>query len=1122
MQNTIPIFDVISRRCRVTSSVAALVLLLVFGFTRPASGQVVNGLTPSKNYFVTGDYVVGGWDLTTGTIRIPDTVQASATGVPSPGVPVGADIVAAFLYWETVESSAQLPPHPGQTGSFNGFAIKGTILGNQNAPTSWSNGGCGGANGGVKTIVAYRADVRPFLPVDSTNGRIQGNGIFPLGLPGGGNGNGTPFTLGASLVIIYRVQASPSYPLNAIVLYDGAVAPSNQTMTQMSQAIQGFYQPDVIHRAKITHIVGDGQPNKSETAQLNGVNLPFLYPTVSATAAFPGVYNGSWDNATWDVTTLVKGGASGFDSSTTTSVAAAQSGGGCVDWGAIIFSTTVQSSDGDGLLDVWKTNQGYTDLLTGQAVSLPGAKQGQKDVFSQIDYLSNLDGLVPSFPLHSHLPKQAALDMVGDALCNRDLVTQLCRGANVHFDVGPNYAGNCSTTAPIACPDPYLIQGGAGGNKISESTVLCTDSTSLCQFPGQAAVGWKEGLLHLRNQPLNYPDELSCETRTPVGGTAGSGPSCIRRFQSGGKDSRHYVLFGHALGASRSFWTTFASAVPNTAFAKLISIVNTGTTATVTIKTPQGLLNPGDCPSSGCDANFKRVTVTGAIGQLALNGTYTFSNLVNVPSDADGMPKFTFNIATTNTTATCTLAPCVADGTYNLSNQPELAVAYGGPTSSSGHSDLGGGDSMVTFGLWPVDDAPGCQADPSLALVGLQTYCSNQVGSITAEAGTLLHEMGHTFMLTHGGTFFPQVSQALNLGQQINSPAGLPSYGLNCSPNFVSSMNYLHQIRGFPDGGIGYSRQTIQDLSEKSLDEGLGIGTDVFTHSLADHFTRWYGPPSAIDLQLGRVATRHCDGTPILDAAQMTRVEGTTSSSPIDWNNNLITPDLIEPVAWQDVNFNGSTSALPDAPLQGFNDWLNLDLRQTSARANTFGLSGGNSFDTVGGNTFDTIGGNSFDTIGGNAFDTIGGNAFDTIGGNSLDTVGGNALDTVGGNALDTVGGNEQDTETACSTADPPTGVNAGEPSKAHFVIVSWMPPGVCQVSRNKGYTIWRAVGSVVTLTPANRTQFVKIGTVNAPSTTFQDNNVKNNTTYTYFVTDTNTQKATSGASNLATVTVSF
>jgi hypothetical protein len=293
---------------------------------------------------------------------------------------------------------------------------------------------------------------------------------------------------------------------------------------------------------------------------------------------------------------------------------------------------------------------------------------------------------------------------------------------------------------------------------------------------------------------------------------------------------------------------------------------------------------------------------------------------------------------------------------------------------------------MITFGLWPVDDAPGCQTDPSITLAVGQSYCSNEVGSITAEAGTLLHELGHTFMLTHGGTFFPN-GQNIR-GKQVNSSPldgspGLPSYGLNCSPNFLSSMNYLHQIRGFPDGGIGYSGQTMQNLSEQALNEGTGIGTDMYTGLPAEHYTRWYAPPSALDIQLGRAATRHCDGTPRLDTARMTRVDGTTYSAPIDWNNNGSTADA---GLTQDVNFNNNFFNTPagsnvDAPLAGYDDWSNLDLRQTSARANTFGFSGGNSFDTIGGNAFDTIGGNSFDTVGGNAFDTIGGNSLDTVGG---------------------------------------------------------------------------------------------------------------------------------------------
>src|SRR6266851_5774264 len=114
MQTTIPTLGTISWGRRLVPVTAALGLLLVFGFAQTALAQTAPSLVLSNNYFVTGDYVVGGWvkgssngTLATGTINIPDTVQGQATGVPSPGVPVGADIVAAFLYWETVESTSQ-------------------------------------------------------------------------------------------------------------------------------------------------------------------------------------------------------------------------------------------------------------------------------------------------------------------------------------------------------------------------------------------------------------------------------------------------------------------------------------------------------------------------------------------------------------------------------------------------------------------------------------------------------------------------------------------------------------------------------------------------------------------------------------------------------------------------------------------------------------------------------------------------------------------------------------------------------------------------------------------------------------------------------------------------------
>jgi len=528
------------------------------------------------------------------------------------------------------------------------------------------------------------------------------------------------------------------------------------------------------------------------------------------------------------------------------------------------------------------------------------------------------------------------------------------------------------------------------------------------------------------------------------------------------------------------------------------------------------------------------VTVSGAHGQPALNGIYTPFTIQSQSTDPNTkVTTTTFTITTAKTTTTCMSPPCVADGTYNFSNESRLSVVYGGPTSSSGHSDVGGGDSEVTFGLWLVDDVSGCQADPS---VPSQTYCVNQVGTITAEAGTLLHEMGHTFFLTHGGTFFPNgaVSSGPLAGQQTNNPLGVPSFGLNCNPAFLSSMNYLNQIRGFADnGGIDYSGQTLLPLSEIALNETLGIGSDLFAIPIqpATHFTRWYAPPNALDIQLqnttgGRFATIHCDGTPILDGAQMVRVDGSTFSAPIDWNNDLDPvpdPNPENPVPWQDVNFNGSTFSSPDPPpspafndMQGFNDWINVDLRQASSRANGFGFSSG------GGYPPDLTGGGGFppDLAGGGGFppDTTGGGGFppDTTGG------GGFPPDTTGG-------GNEQDQETACSTADPPTGLIAAVSSKS--VVLNWTAPGPpCQVRR---YDVWRATGSFPTLASvlaavaANPQLFTDITapkgiTGTPPVTTFTDPNVKNNVTYTYFVTETNKQGAQSHPSDPKPILVKF
>jgi len=1158
----------------------AVVFLLVIASAQTGFAQQQVPPTIFTNYFVTGDYVVGGWventslyanGFATGTISIPDTTQINAlTGQPvgPTSIPSGADIVAAYLYWATVEGNQSL--FAGQQAVFNGYNVVGKVLGNPNAPTSWSSGGCTGSSTGSKTMRMYRADVRPYLPLNlnsgsPTFGALAANTsqVGPITVKiadSGSNGNTQPNALGATLVLIYRVL-SPAVPLNAIVLYDGSYAPSNGNPT-LNDTINGFYEPDSNHKAKLTQIVANGQANKGQTVSFGANPLNSLY---GSNPPFPGVY-GAWDNPTWDVSNLVQGGPlnSVYDTQETISVSPTSTNSGCVNWGAIIFSTTVQDSDNDGLLDVWEQkpagggDPSYIDAVSGKQIFLPGAKPdtGHKDLFVQVDYLTLRD---PNNPdpltnvLHSHLPKQQALDAVGLAFFNQ--------GINVHFDLPPGvYSG-----------DQYVTSTGTG-NEIPENSLLCTDGNALCAFPNQPSVSWKAGLEAVQNTQI---------PKAPAGNSY---------FQSGRSQSYRYVLFGHSMGEPRSYWSTYASQVVASdpadlaaSMPQLVSIVDKSNIATVTIKSPSMIngvppqspplvLKPGDCSSTvptcvndAIDANealpnppvWNRVTVSGSLTPapftpgtipptFPLNGTYTFSNANSSKPDGNGVITTTFTVTTAN----------VPDGTYQFScnppnaptpcvAEPQLGVSYLGPTTTSGHADFGGGgDVAVTLGLWGADDVAGCQPDPSQP-AGAQGYCNNLVGTLKVQTGTLMHELGHTLTLTHGGTYYITP----------NEP-NIPTYDLNCKSNFLSVMNYLFQVRGFPDapdGGFNYSAQTLPSLNETAtatvdaygvaapaLNETTGVGTDPLTGK-AQHLTRWYSTPNAADTMVGNLALGHCDGTPLLqNDPPSARVDGTLPSGaqlpfsgPLDWNNDLIIPNA---TAGQDLNHNGSFN---DPPFLGLNEWVNINpvdpadssaFQQINARSTGFGFSeGGGLQKSPGGGLQKSPGG-----------------GVDGDGGGLQKSPGGGLQKSPGGGLQKSPGGGEQNTETANSVVDPPTnlacttqvtlnGVTAPACTastggifleKAKAVPLTWTAPDFGQI---RHYVIWRAIGNFQTPQQvlANIGKFSKVGRVDsvnvaAGTSTIDTFQLKSSTTYTYFVTDQNSFMANSTGSKTIVVTLKF
>src|SRR6266849_935610 len=135
MHTATPAPDTISWVHRIIKVTAALSLfVLTFALAQPAAAQTVTPpLSIFKNYFVTGDYVVAGWvegapdgsGLATGTISGPDKLQATKARQAPQSVPPGAEIVAAYLYWATVESGQT--SFAGRHGFFNGYPIDGGL-----------------------------------------------------------------------------------------------------------------------------------------------------------------------------------------------------------------------------------------------------------------------------------------------------------------------------------------------------------------------------------------------------------------------------------------------------------------------------------------------------------------------------------------------------------------------------------------------------------------------------------------------------------------------------------------------------------------------------------------------------------------------------------------------------------------------------------------------------------------------------------------------------------------------------------------------------------------------------------------------------------------------------------
>lgn len=402
-------------------------------------------------------------------------------------------------------------------------------------------------------------------------------------------------------------------------------------------------------------------------------------------------------------------------------------------------------------------------------------------------------------------------------------------------------------------------------------------------------------------------------------------------------------------------------------------------------------------------------------------------------------------------------APGATSGTYQNWG---LAVSNGTPRSNSGVSDIGGGDLMVTLGSW-----------------------DNFVGTSFLQASTFFHEMGHNLDLGHGG--------------DISDPT-------NCKPNYLSSMSYLFQVRGLLDlqgvPHIDYSSAMLPTLNEADLNEspsGLGAGP-------LPYVPLWYAPlkTSFLDSIVGTTpAAEHCDGTPITNGAQMIRVDGTSlAATPLDWNADGTTTDA---GLNQDINFDGAISQF-----SGFNDWLNVDLRQVGARRSQAATSA----DVQPGQDSGDVLGIANGDLGIANGDLGIANGDLGIANGDLGIANGD-LGIANGDL-----GSELDVVAAKALGNAPNALAAAVVGTNIDLI--WTPPNVGSVSQ---YQVWRATcpknsnANTCALSPNDLPARIGFYTPGGPlcnvNFNFCDSTAKNNTLYLYFVTATVEGKQ-SGASN--------
>ena len=523
--------------------------------------QSIDALPFAKSFLVTGNYAVGSVDFNPQT-----AANGSITAtLPMSGVPNGAEVLAAYLYWESISTDV---------AQVDGVKFRGepmTVVKRSSAGLTGTTAPCfssGGGSSGTYTMSVYRSDVYRLLPrkadgtilVNDADLIANSKPLHTVTLPEAGVGNQVPSNAGASLLVVYRHLAQP---LTSIVVYDGIAVQSPGTVT--SQRLRGFLQSASTPSAKLTVIGGSGANNSTDRLFFKDS----LLATNGFVASAAPTSDRSWSSQTHVVTSMMPGvdPADGYGEQVTATIDHTNASPyDCLSIGAMIFSTSVQDGDADGIPDRLEEISG---LLNPDGTPLPdlygmGASKFNRDLFVEMGALQANPGTTYGFGAaaetdtvgHNHLPTPAVIKLIGDAYKNAPGSIKL------HVDVGPGYHSLGGAYASNVA-DEYIIPSGLsrGGEIITE--VSCGNTAGPdCQFPGYpGTVSWKIGFQLLRDAPVgNGGEELNAAAMDAceISGT------CRRRFDQERLNFFRYILYAHSRGKPKELCITGTAAEQET------------------------------------------------------------------------------------------------------------------------------------------------------------------------------------------------------------------------------------------------------------------------------------------------------------------------------------------------------------------------------------------------------------------------------------------------------------------------------------------------------------------------------------------------------------------------------